>query len=1385
MRHYSDFFTVSDDYCPVMTAAEINKTPDRWLDFYPHIEFEDICKTLLSVLGTGAKSVWITGNYGTGKSNATLVIQKLFMDDESRVKQWLDDHAENGLSDRDSLQKALFDRRAEGTLVVYDFNASGVGADDGLLVRLEKGIIAALTDRGMAIPAMSNLEMMIDRVRREGANFFKTRDSIQSQLAYLDSSIKNVDQLVNALNNTAVSSKLLDDVETVLHKDFIYLDFDVPMFRNWIKAILAENNLQRVVYLFDEFHPFIEANKEQLKTFEDVTESPGVNRFFLVPVTHMEIKAYLAEGSDSAKKANDRFYFRKLQMPNDTAFRLAKHAMRGIDETAPEWEKAKDDLWDSVSSIVNKFNGPDDPGRNRFRDILPIHPMAAFLLKHLSEQAKSNQRSFFEYLKGGADGTEFQDFIHAGGPEVANKQFLTVDYLWHYFIDRNDLGLDNEISNIGVFYKQTKERVFQNQTEDAPELRVLKAVLLFCLLDKLAPGGHDRLKPTVENIELSFKGDGTIADPVGIIEDLEKKHCFSVTNGKISLFSISTVKQEDIEKWRDKFHDLLHEKAEAKLEEHTKNYRKYSSGRFDIRVSDASHTTLTNINQATRDRYTENINKDDGSVCLWFVVARDHEETLAIPQKIDGMLRQLHDHRILMFTFPHLSFCHSNKNLWTEYIRQYAQYMAENNTTAKNQIRAALDGIENDWIRELQKNDTVIRVHQYKNGSIATQDISWNQFKELITGYVRKSMRFSVDHLGFQDPHFGNSSLQAYAKAGITFSGSAGPIANLVNTLKKNGVSDDPNWFAQNPDHPLGAIHALFEKKFANTVGRGGQQSIRVIYIELKRAPYGLRYNALSAFVLGYCLRNILAKNYRWTNGQISNDLDIDTLAEIIETVVKDDGANKIGNKEKEICRLSKEEKAFIMSVPVMFGAIPIPNATVESVLNQIQNKVETESAKVPLWVLPEYVHSTNDPKAERIESILTDICTAFTTSSKGKVDDRVNAVKNTGTIILGDHNIVKDIVGYIKKENFIQAFDLYVDRVNPQLSLLAKQIGDLSHGYCRAILDRCQETAGWLWKQADITREIDDMLCEYEIIALAKPLLNYTEFREYKSVFNALKTAVTETNHLPKQLIESFRPMLTDFLSAMQSDSLANDIKLALQQSFVDIQRLFFDHTRAESLTILKSKLTDVTIDDSDLLNLLNEMVGGFGLDENTFLTNIRVKIEEFAKHSVVLKIKAEWTRISGATTPDEWAMNNYIPARYIFGRVPDTFDLLKAIEDPGAFSAAKLVEILEALKSIRAVALQDCQNALKADVIPAKYKRFEISLASLLEYLRGRFGNQPNNWPTHPNIDDFIKSQYKGAIAPQIKEKISSRSAEDLKRKLLELADENPELGLLFWEG
>jgi hypothetical protein len=50
--------------------------------------------------------------------------------------------------------------------------------------------------------------------------------------------------------------------------------------------------------------------------------------------------------------------------------------------------------------------------------------------------------------------------------------------------------------------------------------------------------------------------------------------------------------------------------------------------------------------------------------------------------------------------------------------------------------------------------------------------------------------------------------------------------------------------------------------------------------------------------------------------------------------------------------------------------------------------------------------------------------------------------------------------------------------------------------------------------------------------------------------------------------------------------------------------------------------------------------------------------------------------------------------------------------------------------------------------------------------------------------DINEFIRDQYKGAFAPQVAEKIKNTPAEDLKNRLLQLAQDNPDLGLLFWE-
>ena len=124
-----------------------------------------------------------------------------------------------------------------------------------------------------------------------------------------------------------------------------------------------------------------------------MTENPGINKFYLVPVTHLSINAYWSESSAGASKANGRFHHRNLQMPNDVAFKLARHAMKDNNDPkiAKEWELEKNDLWNAVRGIAEVHFKPDDVTKESFHEILPIHPMAAFLLKFLSESAQGNR----------------------------------------------------------------------------------------------------------------------------------------------------------------------------------------------------------------------------------------------------------------------------------------------------------------------------------------------------------------------------------------------------------------------------------------------------------------------------------------------------------------------------------------------------------------------------------------------------------------------------------------------------------------------------------------------------------------------------------------------------------------------------------------------------------------------------------------------------------------------------------------------------------------------------------------------------------------------------------------------------------------------------------
>ena len=1395
IRHYSDYISVPADYEANMTREAINKAADTWLYFDPHPSYLSFLRTLFDE----SKSTWLTGNFGTGKSSATLVTHKLFTDDLERVRRWFLKN-KDAIPNHEELLRQVEEAREAGILVIYDYNAAGLDANQEFLVRLEKGITDALQERNLSVPPNAGLASVIERLRREGSRFFEQRDEIQSRLLSLDSSVRTVNQLISRLHDETrpreegeAPTHYLEDVLTVFRHDSIYLDVNVSTFRAWVKQILEVNHLSRIIYLFDEFADFLDENRT-LKTFEDVTEAPSVNRFYLVPTTHKQINAFYSENSPGAKKARDRFYFCDLKMPNDTAFRLAHNAMRECEdaELRREWRDVRDNvLWRSVKTVAERFDAPpeseDYVSKESFLNILPIHPMAAFLLKFLSDSAGSNQRSIFEYLKGSANGREFQDFISSGGPDVSGRVFLTVDYLWRYFMERDDLGQQKEISEIRTEYARIHTREFANFPDDNEEIRVLKTVLLFCLLSRLTLGAHERLRPTVENICLSYQGDNAIGNVDGVLHTLRGKHAFSIINGNIELFTTS-VSSAELTKKADElfsqFHEILSPKCTEKLEEYTQTARgSFSNGRFDLRVSDVNHVNLTNLSSSVRDKYSADLRKDNGTVCLWFVIAKDQTGQMQIPEKAENLLRQLRGHRIVMISFPYVTFCSDDVNQWREYTNLYAQYLLENSDTAKEQIKKNYEEMENRWFSALRRSGEKLDLRHYDVGQSRTilEHVSLAQLKEFLREYVCSALPCCPDLFPAPITSFTNKGLQSWALAGIRFSGSSAPQTQLIGALRASGISVEPEWFHQNPEHFLTRIHALLMKRYSDTVEKGGEFSMNEVWKEVKRAPYGMRNNGLSAFTLGFCLRSLLEKNCQWTNGQTTEPLDDKTLAEIVEKAVSEKP-----DKEKRICQLSKELRTFAARAGEMFGLLPDSDMNPVAALNNIGEAVRRLSHRIPLWVLADSLRREAPEDVVSYE-VFRDLCTALRTSSKGNQAERSNAMSRIGKAILSDEDLPARLCAVIQPGRFISAFHEYVDWIDAELPALAERIGDVSQQYCDRIVGELADDAGWLWNERDISKTVEKVHTEYRVVEMCRPFLHISGFSNYDSVMRGL-TERFRSGGVPYDVIAERYPGLRRVFFLAEKPNTEEDIYQELQNNLSALSALYGDKMR-EQMTDLTAGLIDgAGIPREDLYAAMQACSAqpSFHLDmtKSDYGKLLQQCIDASHRQIAVRGIQAEWKRITGCLSLQDWAKQVHLPAWTALCGIDQRNQILEAMENPDNLSIQALEASRTSLEALPPVRVQQCQKAFLQAIIPVRYQKLKIHFQPLIAYLREKYGTDPNHWPVSPDIETFVREQYQIEFAPDIVLTLRSRDPGELKEHLISLAGEYPEIGLHFLE-
>lgn len=474
-------------------------------------------------------------------------------------------------------------------------------------------------------------------------------------------------------------------------------------------------------------------------------------------------------------------------------------------------------------------------------------------------------------------------------------------------------------------------------------------------------------------------------------------------------------------------------------------------------------------------------------------------------------------------------------------------------------------------------------------------------------------------------------------------------------------------------------------------------------------------------------------------------------------------------------------------SAPEMFGISVDPSSRVEDALVQIQDRVRQLSDRAPLWVLHFVINRDSEigeDEKRAIKDVLAKLCRVCRVSSKSKTPEFTNGVKEIGSILGGNPELVKIVAKYAKREFFKQAFEIYVDNEKPEFREQAQKVGDVTQQYCKSILERIADEGAILWSEVDFSKEIDETFAEYETIERCQILLGTKDFLNYRQVVDRLCERIFNAN-VPRTLIIETYPSLQGFVSVTDEERCsAKALNENIDLYSDTIREVFFDVQRRKILELVRSKLTQTVITDDELRKLIEKVPNAFVMSPQNYEAELTRLIEEHEKNSAAVSLVNAWKVFSGSDTPDDWAAMNFIPARFLFDDAFDYEGLFKALTNPEHFAQDVLIQFRDKLESESSIPVTVCQKRFMKSVVPERYSGFNIQLGELTKFLLSKYGSQPNKWPFSLDVSDFIREQYRYSFAPQIREKVNKMDPEHLKSLILEIVETNQDVGMLFWE-
>ena len=1185
---------------------------------------------------TDKKGLWVEGSYGTGKSRLLWTLQNLLECAPAELTAYF--KANEGLRDKVDLRERLLSLKAGKIVTAFRYASGEILSTRQLIHAVFDTLTVSLKKAGCKFNGAKTLRgKIVAWLEADEANMQLFRAKIQNPKyrgvgAF---SGKTADDILDRLKNSELSvDELVDEILTLGEREGIRaFEIGVDDLKQWISEVIDANNLKAVVFFWDEFTDFFKSNRNNLGDFQKLVELVNSKPFYLVIATHVSELT----GDESFKKLRDRFIRRNITMPNNIAFELIGHALKIKPAAERDWQLISAALCDrtrqSRRAVAEYIKAPEKV----LSGILPIHPMAALMLKNISTYFASNQRSMFNFIKTEtSDVAGFQRFIMTRSPQVGD--LLTTDYLWEFFYEqgtdehstgRGRTNLDMVIATILDSYARYTELFDLTASERV----VLKTILMMEAVTRKSQLERVKLlQPSASNLALTFEGvdelDGGLA--LRVARDLVAKKILYRQAGAEEIFATAAVSgdQAEIDAQREavlkkfRLFDLV--EASRLVEE----FKLSASQRSRLKIEGATLENLTS--KATKLLRELKVFQIGMLVCF----ALDETAQQKLTRRIVEVTAEERYRSLIIVDAGANYFGVDRLNRWADYM-SHAEYWRSRDGHLSEQNHTNAEEIVQDWQREFRDGTFIIypatRADKFERRPVTC--VRLKGLKVELDRNVKEFYPLSFDDADVAESLFltNANSFRKGAQLGLSEETYGVYSQAAVQKILGEVWRRESLYWELQPSLPISRLKTLLDAFILEQLSKNQRVSLDEIFGLLM--ANGFMACNLYALLTGFLLKEYTREPYRYVEeGGAARDaggaLTAERLAVFIADVMSHILSPKKNYRERFIEIMSKGQREFLNFSHEIFGTAK--DITIEQAANEIREKL-TETGRI-LWLSEELATKQYKPFCRQ----LTDFVNAQNMSTAAAISEQL------GDFLLTSSFHLKRLKALFTTKESSLVLENYLRAYSDGALMAVANITDLVEEAHKRL------TSEALWMREAANGIFDNILLEHKIVTASRAVgIECGTFGECVSAWTErLKFVRVPIDILTEQypgLAEIFGTLREMMRSGELSQGRRESFLLALTKSAVQIRSILNGENRI--LTKVYSELFD-GLSDADRKSVIASLPTSSFVDaRQEFERRLRLLTEAAKKKRLNSELNRLWRSLTRSESPQMWSRKNRTP--------------------------------------------------------------------------------------------------------------------------------------------